>query len=77
VLQYQVVHRPGQLTVRIVLRPDASSETAQRVAAGVRGAVEAVGAVPPPIAVEPVAEIEREPGTMKVKVIKTLREDAA
>jgi phenylacetate-coenzyme A ligase PaaK-like adenylate-forming protein len=77
VLQYQVVHLPGRLTVRVVLRPDASAETADRVAAAVRGAVEDAGAVPPPIAVEPVAEIDREPGTMKVKVIKTLREAAA
>jgi phenylacetate-coenzyme A ligase PaaK-like adenylate-forming protein len=77
VLQYQVVQRPDRLTVRVVLRPDASSGTADRVAAGVRSAVEAAGAVPPPIAVEPVEEIEREPGTIKVKVIKTVREAAA
>ena len=77
VVQYQVVHESGQMRVRIVLREGASSETTRRVETGVRRAIEDAGAVPPPIAVEPVAEIEREPGTMKVKVIKTVREAAA
>jgi hypothetical protein len=40
-------------------------------------ALAAAGAIPPPIVVEPVAEIEREPGSMKVKVVKTVREAAA
>jgi hypothetical protein len=39
--------------------------------------LEAAGAIPPPIDVERVREIEREPGTMKVKVVKTVREAAA
>lgn len=73
VIQYQIVRRPGRLTVLIVLRPDASSETPERVEAAVRAAVEAAGAIPPPNAVEQVAEIAREPGTMKVKVVKTVR----
>ena len=60
------------MTVRVVLRPDASSETVERVASAVRGAVEAAGAVPPPVEVDPVAEIEREPGDVKLKVVKTV-----
>jgi phenylacetate-coenzyme A ligase PaaK-like adenylate-forming protein len=77
VVQYQVVHEPMRLAVRIVLRPDASVETVDRVRAGMKAALEAAGASPPPIVVEPVAEIAREPGSMKVKVVKTLREAAA
>jgi phenylacetate-coenzyme A ligase PaaK-like adenylate-forming protein len=47
VVQYQIVHRPGRLTVLIVLRPDASSERPERVEAGFRAAVEAADAIPP------------------------------
>jgi phenylacetate-CoA ligase len=77
VVQYQVVCEPGRLRVRIVPRPGASSETAERVAARVRRAIQDAGAIPPPIAVEPVAEIEREPGSMKLKVVQIVREVAA
>jgi len=77
VVQYQVVHEPTRLAVRIVLRPDASVETVERVRSGMKVALEAAGAIPPPIVVQPVAEIEREPGSMKVKVVKTAREAAA
>ena len=77
VVQYQVVLEPKQLAVRVVLRPDTSVETVERVHSGMKRALEAAGAIPPPIVVEPVAEIEREPGSMKVKVVKTVREAAA
>ena len=77
VVQYQVVSEPTRLAVRIVLRPDASVETVERVRSGMKVALEAAGAIPPPIVVQPVAEIEREPGSMKVKVVKTVREAAA
>jgi ribosomal protein L7/L12 len=60
-----------------VLRPSASVETAGRVAAGVRAAVEAAGAIAPSIEVEPVATIAPEPGSAKLKVVKTVREAAA
>jgi hypothetical protein len=42
-----------------------------------RTALETAGAIPPPIEVETVREIEREPGSMKVKVVKTVRVAAA
>jgi hypothetical protein len=77
VVQYQVAHEHSRLAVRIVLRPDASVETVDRVRAGMKAALEAAGATPPTIVVEPVAEIEGDPGSMKVKVVKTLREAAA
>jgi phenylacetate-CoA ligase len=72
VVQHQVVHAPGRLIVRIVLRPGSSVETLDRVASGIRAAVEAAGAVSPPVEVEPVAAIEREPGAAKLKVVKTV-----
>ena len=77
VVQYQVVLEPERLAVRIVLRPDASTETVDRVRSGMKGALEAADAITPPIVVETVPEIEREPGSMKVKVVKTVREAAA
>jgi phenylacetate-CoA ligase len=77
VVQYQVVLEPKRLAVRIVLRPGASVETVERVRSEMTSALAAAGAIPPPIVVEPVAEIEREPGSMKVKVVKTVREAAA
>jgi hypothetical protein len=77
VVQYQVVLEPSRLAVRIVLRPGPSVETVERVRSGMQAALEAAGAIPPPIVVEPVAEIEREPGSMKVKVVKTVRPPAA
>jgi hypothetical protein len=49
----------------------------ERVRSGMKVALEAAGAIPPPIVVEPVVEIEREPGSMKAKVVKTVREAAA
>jgi phenylacetate-coenzyme A ligase PaaK-like adenylate-forming protein len=72
VTQYQIVREPGRLVIRVVLKPEASVETPTRIEAGIRAALEEAGAVPPPIAVEPVAEIEREPGSAKVKLIKSL-----
>jgi len=77
VVQYQVVREPRRLAVRVVLRPEASVETVDRVRSGMEEALAAAGAIVPPIAVEPVAEIEREPGTIKVKVVKTVQEAAA
>jgi hypothetical protein len=41
------------------------------VAAGLCAALGAAGAVPPPIEVEPVAEIEREPGVAKLKLVRS------
>jgi hypothetical protein len=42
-----------------------------KITAGLHAALEAAGAVPPPIEVEPVAEIEREPGAAKMKLVKS------
>jgi putative adenylate-forming enzyme len=74
VIQYQIVREPRRLAVRVVLHPGASIETPARVAAGIRTALEEAGAIPPPVDVTPVSAIEREPGSAKVKLIKSLAE---
>jgi phenylacetate-coenzyme A ligase PaaK-like adenylate-forming protein len=71
VLQYQIVREPHRLVIRVVLGPGASVESPVRIVAGVRSALEEAGAVPPPIEVEPVSVIEREPGSAKIKLIKS------
>jgi phenylacetate-CoA ligase len=73
VLQYQIVLEERRLAVRIVLRPAASAETPARVAHRLRAALEAAGALPPPIEVEPVAAIERDPGSAKLKLVTVRR----
>jgi phenylacetate-coenzyme A ligase PaaK-like adenylate-forming protein len=71
VRQYQIVHHPGRLHVRLVLRPDAA-DVRDRVRGALRDALVAAGAVPPRIDVECVAELEREPGpAAKLKLIKS------
>jgi phenylacetate-CoA ligase len=70
VTQYQIVHEPHRLLIRVVLRPGASVETPARITADIRAALVEADAVPPPIDVEPVSAIEREPGSAKVKLIK-------
>jgi phenylacetate-coenzyme A ligase PaaK-like adenylate-forming protein len=75
VVQYQIVREPRRLCARLVLRAGAPAETADRVRAGIRAALEDSGAIPPPIDVERVAAIEREPGSAKVKQIKSVRGD--
>jgi phenylacetate-coenzyme A ligase PaaK-like adenylate-forming protein len=72
VTQYQIVREPRRLVIRVVLAAGASAETSARMASGVRAAIEEAGAVPPRIHVEPVSAIEREPGSAKVKLIKSL-----
>jgi phenylacetate-coenzyme A ligase PaaK-like adenylate-forming protein len=72
VTQYQIVRDPRRVMIRVVLAAGASVETPARIAAGVRAAIEEAGACPPPIEVEPVSAIEREPGSAKVKLIKSL-----
>ena len=72
VLQYQIVHEPRRLVIRVVLRPAASPQTPSRVAASIRAALAESGAIAPPIDVEAVAEIAREPGGAKLKLVKSV-----
>jgi len=70
VRQFQIVHDPGGLEVRVALEPTAPADTCEHVAAAVLAVLEETGAVAPPIRVTPFAELEREPGpAAKLKLI--------
>ena len=71
VLQYQIVHRPAGLDVRVVVRPAAGYDVATTVRAKLEDAVRAAGAACP-VAVDVVDEIAREPGpAAKVKLVRS------
>lgn len=68
VRQCQLVHRRDRLEVRVVLESD---DAAPAVEAAVREVLERAGAVPPPIEVVAVDELEREPGpAAKLSLVK-------
>jgi phenylacetate-CoA ligase len=68
--QYQLVHNPGELLLRLVLAPDAPSGLQERAQAGLIHALEAAGAQPPAIRVATVPTIHRDPGVAaKLKLI--------
>jgi phenylacetate-CoA ligase len=70
VRQFQIVHDPGGLEVRLVLDSRAAPETPALVRSAVLRVLEDAGAAPPPVTVTPVAELEREPGpAAKLKLI--------
>lgn len=70
VRQFQIVHDAAGLEIRLVLDPASPADVPERVRAAVTGAIEEAGAVPPAIAVRPVAGLEREPGAAaKLKLI--------
>jgi phenylacetate-CoA ligase len=72
VLQYQIVHEPRRLVIRVVLHRAAGAETPERAVACVHAVLERAGAVVPPIELETVSEIEREPGGAKLKLVKSM-----
>jgi phenylacetate-coenzyme A ligase PaaK-like adenylate-forming protein len=70
VRQFQIVHDPGGLDVRLVLDPKAPQATVAIVRAAVLRVLEEAGAVPPAVVVTPVDALEREPGAAaKLKLI--------
>jgi phenylacetate-CoA ligase len=74
VRQYQVTYDGSRLHVRVVLAAGAPRGTAGLVRDALAGELEAAQAIPPPIDVEPVATIPREPGdAAKVKLVKVER----
>ena len=76
VLQYQIVCEPRRIAIRIVLRPGAPRATPAQVTAEIRAALEDAGAIAPPIEVEPVREIQPEPGAAKLKLVKSVQHAA-
>jgi phenylacetate-CoA ligase len=72
VRQYQVVHGEQRLRVRVVLRDSAPADISSRIRAALARALEDAGAVVPLIELEPVAQLEREPGEgAKLKLVKS------
>jgi phenylacetate-coenzyme A ligase PaaK-like adenylate-forming protein len=70
VRQFQIVHEPDGIEIRLVLDPAAPADVPARVRAAVAGAIEEAGGVAPAITVRPVAQLEREPGAAaKLKLI--------
>jgi phenylacetate-CoA ligase len=68
--QFQIVHEPGRLEVRLVLDPRAAQQTPAIVREAVQRVLEEAGAEPTPVTVTPVAELEREPGpAAKLKLV--------
>jgi hypothetical protein len=73
VRQYQVVHDPAGLQVAVVLREGVPVDTPARVRAALVRELRDAGAVPPPIEVTPVPEIERDPGHgAKLKLVRSV-----
>lgn len=72
VIRYQIVHDPDTLWVRIVTRPDATSDTPHRVEAALTRALAAAGAAPPAITVTTVPAIAPDPGG-KLAVVRARR----
>lgn len=69
--QFQAIVRPTALRIAAALSPEAPPDTAQRIEAAVHCALLDVGVAPPPIGVELVDEIAREPGPAgKLKTIR-------
>jgi phenylacetate-coenzyme A ligase PaaK-like adenylate-forming protein len=73
VLQYQVLHEAGGLSVSVVLRDGAGGHTVQRVRHVLAQRLADQGALPPSITVTPVRGIDREAGHAgKLKLIKSM-----
>jgi phenylacetate-CoA ligase len=65
VREYQVLHDHRGLHARVVLAPGADPATPQRLRRALAAAVEAAGAVAPPVEVVEVDALEREPGARR------------
>jgi len=72
VRQYQVVHEPAGLQVRVALREQAPADTPARVRETLARELRDAGAVPPPIQVTVVPAIDRDPGHgAKFKLVRS------
>jgi len=72
VRQYQVLHDRHGLHVRVILAGDASTATPERLRQALAEAIDAAGAVPPPVEVTQVDALEREPGpAAKFKLVRS------
>jgi len=71
VRQYQIIHDDSGLRVRVVLQPAAPRDTLLQVREALLSALDAAGAVAPPLEVTAVDTIEREAHGSKLKLIKS------
>jgi phenylacetate-coenzyme A ligase PaaK-like adenylate-forming protein len=70
VRQFQIVHDPARLEIRVVLEPGAETGATERVRDAVIRALDEAEAVPPAVGVVEVAELERDGGAAaKLKLI--------
>jgi phenylacetate-CoA ligase len=70
VRQFQIVHGPGRLEVRLVLDPDAPDDVTDRACAAILQVLDEAGAARPEVAASRVSQLEREAGpAAKLKVI--------
>ena len=74
VRRFQLGLADGAIVMDVVLRPDAARDMPDRLRAAIVRELEDAGAVPPRVAVAPVASIAREPGPgAKVKLFRPRR----
>jgi phenylacetate-coenzyme A ligase PaaK-like adenylate-forming protein len=74
VRQYQIVREPDGLRVRIVPKESAPTDLPERVRLALARELEEAGATPTRILIEPVDEIERDPGhAAKLKLVTSAR----
>jgi phenylacetate-CoA ligase len=74
VRQYQILWDGKQLHVRLVLGSGAAPNTASCLSKAIHHTLETAGALPPPIRVQTVAAVKREPGpAAKLKLIKSIQ----
>lgn len=72
VRQFQILHDESGITVHAVLRDPQGTDVLAQVRARLIAALEQAGAVPPPVRVEAVPELEREPGpAAKFRIVKS------
>ena len=70
--QYQVLHDHDGLHARVVLAPGAPVDTSDRLRRALAESLRAAGALPPPIDVQQVAALQREPGpAAKLKLVES------
>ncbi len=70
VSQYAFVHDARGLHTQVVLAPGASADVSDRLRRAIVAAVGSTGAVPPPVDVEPVPSLHRQPGG-KLRLVRS------
>jgi phenylacetate-CoA ligase len=78
VRQYQFLYDGRGLEARVVLAPDAPAGTPGRLRRSLARAIEATGALAPPLDIRPATALQREQGPgQKLKLVKSTRRDGS